>query len=827
MVETLNKGDAKNNVEVDYSRKHNMAIYEPYSAEVEYRIFAPTGFKIRKDYKSKSVKLGPAILDFAYSVEKENGKDVYVATYKFNTVKGIYSPSEVINFRNEVRDLAKKFYFEFEFDNIGFSYLNQGKIKLALNQFKMLIKNDPNEYINHVYMTKALLKAGFGEAAVQEAQLAVKLSPKSVRAHAALGFALEHDAIGRRFGKGFDKEKAKSVYKTAIELDPTDEIARISLAILLEHDLSGKRYSKKADLKGAIKHYKILHEQVGENEYDTNLMITMAMAGEFDELIKFTDKLEVSYNKILYYLIALAATKGSETAIKEAAELVSNSSERNKILKQISAYLLGARLYSEAADILVAASKGEQNAYMDVARAGYLKKITPVENIKMSMDNPISAATMIKYKISQKDMTKKQYENLLSKEFMICKDLNLYEQRILENYTASSVFGKLTGLPDSTMFDLFFSNINTKQDGDIKTGFRLKMELSTLTGVIKDNIYLVKEDDFYKIRAFTKNYSDFGHIALTHLQNSQIESSLKWLNWLYDNIENLTFSKDTSPYLFKRIWKLSDKNNKNHIKQAAAVIMSNGVCTSKKSISILKKEIKKEKDKNKNEIMQLALLHALFISKNYKELLSTVSKIDLKPDDSPFYYRLKSFAMRTLGKDVSEVKKEIEKVLEKNKDIYLTLELADIFRYENKINESVNILKKLLETETTNSYIYNKIAWTMLFLKEYPDEMLTFATKANTLTKFSSDKILHTLATVYAELNKSDDARQILLRSLETRYKQEVKEYDMYVLARIAQNYELYSIAKELYKKIKKPKEFKADSIYNLTIKRLKEIKKN
>ena len=71
-------------------------------------------------------------------------------------------------------------------------------------------------------IARALLAGGMGEAAREEARRAVQLEPRLAPAWRHLGWVLQHDELGRRFGPGFDRAGALAAYRKAKELDPKD-----------------------------------------------------------------------------------------------------------------------------------------------------------------------------------------------------------------------------------------------------------------------------------------------------------------------------------------------------------------------------------------------------------------------------------------------------------------------------------------------------------------------------------------------------------------------------------------------------------------------------
>src|SRR5262245_64575133 len=104
-----------------------------------------------------------------------------------------------------------------------------------------------------------------GARAQREALAATRLEPKLALAWKTLGWTLQHDAVGRRFGAGFDRTGAIAAYRKARELDPTNTDIAADLAVLLEHDVNGVRYSDKADLDAAIAEYQARRKRSEEH----------------------------------------------------------------------------------------------------------------------------------------------------------------------------------------------------------------------------------------------------------------------------------------------------------------------------------------------------------------------------------------------------------------------------------------------------------------------------------------------------------------------------------------------------------------------------------
>ena len=82
--------------------------------------------------------------------------------------------------------------------------LREGKVKEALASYRALIALNPNAAVHHLQVANVLLEAGMGEAARDEARLAVKLDPTSALAERTLADILKHDLVGRNLRAGSD-----------------------------------------------------------------------------------------------------------------------------------------------------------------------------------------------------------------------------------------------------------------------------------------------------------------------------------------------------------------------------------------------------------------------------------------------------------------------------------------------------------------------------------------------------------------------------------------------------------------------------------------------
>ena len=187
----------------------------------------PAGFVPKELPKDATIAVGPALLTENFSTDKDG---VVLAHFVFDTVKRRYTVAEATELRNEVADLIDGPAILVNFEPEGAALLRDGKVKEALASYRALIAQHPNSAVHHLQVANVLLEAGMGEAARDEARLAVKLDPNSALAERTLADILKHDLVGRNLRAGSDLAGAADAYRAAIKLDPDDHSAQGDLA---------------------------------------------------------------------------------------------------------------------------------------------------------------------------------------------------------------------------------------------------------------------------------------------------------------------------------------------------------------------------------------------------------------------------------------------------------------------------------------------------------------------------------------------------------------------------------------------------------------------
>src|SRR5262249_10801594 len=137
---------------------------------------------------------------------------------------------------------------------------------------------------------------------------------------------------------------------------------------------------------------------------------------------------------------------------------------------------------------------------------------------------------------------------------------------------------------------------------------------------------------------------------------------------------------------------------------------------------------------------------------------------------------------------------------------------------------SLKLLSRIVDSGRANPYDFNQAAWLSLFAGGVTAEAVERARKAVTLDGEKNHATLHTLATLYAETGKTEEARSALLQAIEAGPGGPSPE-DWYVLGRIAEQYGVREAALADYARVTEPSESASPiSTYRLAQRRITAI---
>jgi tetratricopeptide (TPR) repeat protein len=727
--------------------------------------------------ENKTQDLGPAKLAQRW----EAGRDGTVTgTIRFDTVKARYSAAEAEALRKAVVELKKANALAVAFDQEGYSLLAAGKGKEAIAAFDSLIKLHPAEALHRVQIASALLEVGLGESARKEAREAVRLEPKSAMAHDMLAWVLQHDLVGRRFKKGLDLEGALAEYRTALECDTDDNEIRAGYAILLEYDAAGERYSAKANMSEAVAQYRKLKEKKYEWDYlDGNLSAALFWSGRWKEVEEQVGRMPAGEDNNAMLIAARTALEGAPAGLRRAAELTSDEKAKAEALVGAGNKLMLARRYQEAAELWAAANTG--NSSLETITA--VRKTRKYEDLPPPANDASGAVSkMLAYLLGPStpdprivDVFATEWKEDGTEGPVDLADLKRFGQRI--RYRAGSEFAS------DARGDIILSNIKLTAEGDDRLGYRVMLQMMELNGL---PVYVTKAGTGYKI--LPSGSADLARVVLGTLAEGDLKAARKWLDWAREDNGVQGGEDPLAGSVFPRVWRRGQGGDATAIQVAAA-----GLLAGHKQMEPLLPALKDARGRATTETekanLDLILFDAYSTLKRWPEALATMEEVlRFYPDSDTAFggYSLAAVKLNNWG----ALEEAAQRRVERNPDDEMAVTMrAEAAARQGNVAKSLELLRARISNPKASMGVLNNYAWTGLFLSPVPADAVEIAQRAARLSDNKNFGIVHTLASVYADMGRLSEARKLILDVMDQSDLDEPNEAAWYVFGRIAEQY--------------------------------------
>jgi tetratricopeptide (TPR) repeat protein len=122
---------------------------------------------------------------------------------------------------------------------------------------------------------------------------------------------------------------------------------------------------------------------------------------------------------------------------------------------------------------------------------------------------------------------------------------------------------------------------------------------------------------------------------------------------------------------------------------------------------------------------------------------------------------------------------------------------------QGKFQEAVEQLRHLTATNRAEAVDWNNLAWDELFVNPVPDDVLSNAQRAATLSQNNDAGILHTLCVALAAAGKPGEARSVMLQTMDLMALDEPDGAIWLAFGRIAQECGENETALAAYRKVK------------------------
>ncbi|MCU1349854.1 MAG: hypothetical protein JWO56_2884, partial [Acidobacteria bacterium] len=512
-------------------RVHDFVFPEPYVREWHYRLVPPVGYTARTLPQNETTKLGSATLTKEFATTADGAVE---ATLRFDSGKRRLTPAEFEEMRKLVHDVNESKALIVGFDQIGQTKLSAGDVAGALAEFRRVAALHPKEARHHADVARALLAGGMGDAAREEIRRAIAIEPAYAGGHQTLGLILEYDLLGRAMRKGFDLPNAIASLRKAKELDPKDVDVRAQLAKILEYGDDGILFGRNNKVAEAIDEYKAIASDLKDTRLEGELILALAHAGRFAELRELARTTKNSEQRDLAKIIAAAALDGTEAALKEAGSL--DAATRKARLSAAAQTLMTLRLYKVTADLMEQATIGSPKANEARAFIDVIRKAVPIEQVAVPLSEPKGIAMKMMF-----DLARNGLEDLDPTAYFAADEVAELKEHKTDVRALSTSVQRIASARNNMsllmLTDMGYAAMTFQQEGDEKSGYRLRMRFPPGMDMQRDSFYVIRENGKYVISALDSERQLIGWSALRFADAGDVESARKWLNWARESMQ--------------------------------------------------------------------------------------------------------------------------------------------------------------------------------------------------------------------------------------------------------------------------------------------------
>jgi tetratricopeptide (TPR) repeat protein len=775
-------------------RVHDIVLHHPSLAEWRFHIVPPAGYQARPLPKSEKIPLGPALFEREFTLKEDGSVSLLL---RFDCVKRRMTADEGRALRTGISRIRAEGLVLIGFSQRGEAHLEAGRIREALAEFRTLAEAEPGKALPRVHIARALLAGGLGDAARGEARKAVEIEPGILSAHQSLGWVLQHDLIGRRFEKGWDPKGAEAAYRAGLALQPGHLETTLDLAILLEHDADGLRYSPGAKVGAAIDLYRGVQKEIAGTQFENNLNIALMWAERFPELTERLKGTATPLGRVLI-LVAKASVTGADAALAHAARTIAEDEARRSSLAQAGELLLKLRRYPEAAALLSAAARGAADAANQLGRADRLRRTRRWEAVLPDANDAPGVVKRLLSLMMTPELDVERLKPLLSRHAQEAAgdDDDIGQFRAMHAVILSGM--KRQGIPLEVVRDLTLSLNEPVVEGDEKLGYRVRVP-SVMGGGGTQNWYLHAEDG--RLRILGGGDGDIGKLVLDLLEAGDNESARKWLDWAADELPEGAGRDPLESAPFAVLWKKGKGGDVKALRRAGAALATGGSHIGA-AIKILEEARKEEsQDAKLSFVFDHALAQAFLNEKRYEDAAAAALRMVTAEPDAELAYYLRRLALQRLRKWDDMVALCEEQLRRKPDSPMVLYSLQHIEMSRGRQAASQEVGRRLIKLGESNASVYNNLAWAALLEGKATEKTLQDAQQSVMNSKGQNGAYLHTMATVYADLGRPTEARDVLLQTFRSRVTTEPEPHDWYVLGRIAEEYGARDAALAAYRR--------------------------
>jgi tetratricopeptide (TPR) repeat protein len=771
----------------------------PSVTEWRYRIVPPTGFVPAALPADVELALGPARLTEQFAAAADG---MVQAQLRFDTVRRRFTPAEQHALREKVAELLEGQPVKIKFDLEAHRLLTQGHARESFAAYRAAIDQHPGDAVWRLRHADALLEAGLGEAARNEARLAVTLAPKSAFAEERLATTLQSDLIGRWHGAGADYEGAAAAYRAAVALDGANKSLVGNLAILLEYDAHGVRYGSGADLKAALATYgRLSAPQLAELGIAVNPPVAMFYAGDFAHALESARVLEAPPPALI--VACEAVLHGAPAAIAEARRQTDGDAKYKETLTLAGQMLMNVREYPAAASLLEGGATGSNTA-RTMSLVALLRQTRRHEELKFGDDPEGFMRGMLVTTLSG-PLTLESFAPFESRNARL-ESANLTpeerEQRV-RAFGDPQTTAARTDVALDVLLDLIQPAMRIKSEGDDAKGYRVLMHVPNMHD---KSLFIVREDGQLKLLDSSDRPVALAVEALERARRGDLAAASALLNWVREGRASTSGEDPYAADPFVRLWPSSDNHgSEGAITAAAAALLVNAPHSAHQGVELLER-VRAAGSGAGADGIELALLEGYEQLHDHERALAIARDLAMRTPNSRRAFHAEATHLRALKRFAEADELAQQRLRAHPDDIFALHALVHNLAAQHQYEAAYRQALKVAANAEARAVDFNELAWLSLYFERDGGPDIDSALRA-AQEQQSSSSILHTLGCLYAEVGKTREAREVLLQSMDASNLAQPSSDYWYGFGRIAEQFGEREVALADYAKVTPPKD--------------------
>lgn len=777
-------------------RRNRYLVSTPHVFHLEYRILPPAGFAPRTIPGDETLTLGTMSLERRFEPLENGGLR---AVLRFDSGKAELTAAEFDQTRAALRKWLDTKPLVLHFDHLGKKALLDGNSVAAVAAYHRMAEKEPGKAIHRQRLARALLRVGFGDAAREAALEATRLDPASAAAFSTYAWTLQHDVLARRFAEGWDRDGAVRAYEKAIAL-PSDDTGKdiFDLAFVLEHDARGWRYAVPTpDLERAANCYRRLPADRLDDAARGNLALVLAHLGCFPEIRELAGAVEDPEVRDRLHLLAVAAEEGPEAAVREAAGIHPEENRRSA-LDFAAGVLLQLRIYPAAARLAREAARGADDFLTREANADQIARLVRTEFPKDAPRTPSDTARRYLAALpSPAGADDALLQPLLSPDFLD----DLTDPDALDREAPRWADTVLAGLrvPREVYIDFFLSFPDIRVDGNDASGYIV--EIGPGGGFPSTAYcYVVRQGGRLCVLGDSDHESGIGFHVLTLLEAKRFEEARFWLDHYGRRHPGNPFPVQPLDQVpFHVFWDGNHPDDLFRMRMAAVLMVRDGKRL-REAAGILEKGRSDCTDELQRGAVDAALAALYSKIPDYPAMLGVSDRLVRNHPDAEFAVLARVTALR-LANRAMEAEALLGEAARRNPSAKFHRRLRfSVLAAQERFDEAVSAFDALLAAGEVDAGALNTRAWMACFQGRVTERDLELARRAVSVSNApGAADALHTLATLYAETGRGEEAMKVLCQVITARRRTRPTPPDWYVIGRLAEHYGLGPAARNAY----------------------------